>query len=295
MALELQSDIRYLKGVGEERARLYRKLGVETVEDLLYHLPRRYIDLSHPLPLAQAQPGQKCAVRALLAQKGREQRIRRGLSVYKLTAVDGPVTLQITFFNAKYTVESLREGEEYLFYGELGGGFYTRKMESPLVFRPEEAGTLLPVYPLTQGLSNKMVSRQVKEALHRVDELPDPLAASGLPERYGLMSYAEALHAVHFPQDWEKIETGRNRMVFDELLCLTLCFARLRQGRLRQKTEPMKPYPLTDYYGALPYRLTGAQQRAIEEAVRLGFSREHDEEDEIDLGLVELQKKTANA
>ena len=268
MALELQSDIRYLKGVGEERARLYRKLGVETVEDLLYHLPRRYIDLSHPLPLAQAQPGQKCAVRALLAQKGREQRIRRGLSVYKLTAVDGPVTLQITFFNAKYTVESLREGEEYLFYGELGGGFYTRKMESPLVFRPEEAGTLLPVYPLTQGLSNKMVSRQVKEALHRVDELPDPLAASGLPERYGLMSYAEALHAVHFPQDWEKIETGRNRMVFDELLCLTLCFARLRQGRLRQKTEPMKPYPLTDYYGALPYRLTGAQQRAIEEAVR---------------------------
>ena len=268
MALELQSDIRYLKGVGEERARLYRKLGVETVEDLLYHLPRRYIDLSHPLPLAQAQPGQKCAVRALLAQKGREQRIRRGLSVYKLTAVDGPVTLQITFFNAKYTVESLREGEEYLFYGELGGGFYTRKMESPLVFRPEEAGTLLPVYPLTQGLSNKMVSRQVKEALHRVDELPDPLAASGLPERYGLMSYAEALHAVHFPQDWEKIETGRNRMAFDELLCLTLCFAQLRQGRLRQKTEPMKPFPLTEYYRALPYRLTGAQQRAIEEAVR---------------------------
>ena len=268
MALELQSDIRYLKGVGEERARLYRKLGVETVEDLLYHLPRRYIDLSHPLPLAQAQPGQKCAVRALLAQKGREQRIRRGLSVYKLTAVDGPVTLQITFFNAKYTVESLREGEEYLFYGELGGGFYTRKMESPLVFRPEEAGTLLPVYPLTQGLSNKMVSRQVKEALHRVDELPDPLAASGLPEQYGLMSYAEALHAVHFPQDWEKIETGRDRMVFDELLCLTLCFARLRQGRLREKAEPMKPYPLTEYYRALPYRLTGAQQRAIEEAVR---------------------------
>ena len=115
MPLELQSDIRYLKGVGESRAQLYHKLGVDTVEDLLYHIPRRYVDLTHPTPLAEAIPGQKCAVRALLAAKGREQRIRRGLSVFRLTAVDGPVTLHITFFNAKYTVDSLREGEEYLF------------------------------------------------------------------------------------------------------------------------------------------------------------------------------------
>ena len=156
MPLELQSDIRYLKGVGESRAQLYHKLGVDTVEDLLYHIPRRYVDLTHPTPLAEAIPGQKCAVRALLAAKGREQRIRRGLSVFRLTAVDGPVTLHITFFNAKYTVDSLREGEEYLFYGTLTGGFYARQMDSPQVFRPEEAGTLLPVYPLTQGLSNKI-------------------------------------------------------------------------------------------------------------------------------------------
>ena len=220
MPLELQSDIRYLKGVGESRAQLYHKLGVDTVEDLLYHIPRRYVDLTHPTPLAEAIPGQKCAVRALLAAKGREQRIRRGLSVFRLTAVDGPVTLHITFFNAKYTVDSLREGEEYLFYGTLTGGFYTRQMDSPQVFRPEEAGTLLPVYPLTQGLSNKMVSRQVTEALHQVEQLPDPLAGSGLPQQYGLMSYSEALHAVHSPRDWAAIETGRRRMVFDELLCL---------------------------------------------------------------------------
>ena len=267
MPLELQSDIRYLKGVGESRAQLYHKLGVDTVEDLLYHIPRRYVDLTHPTPLAEAIPGQKCAVRALLAAKGREQRIRRGLSVFRLTAVDGPVTLHITFFNAKYTVDSLREGEEYLFYGTLTGGFYARQMDSPQVFRPEEAGTLLPVYPLTQGLSNKMVSRQVTEALHRVEQLPDPLAGSGLPQQYGLMSYSEALHAVHFPRDWAAIETGRSRMVFDELLCLTICFARMRQGRALRHIAPMQPHPLTAYYQALPYQLTGAQQRAIAEAI----------------------------
>lgn len=267
MPLELQSDIRYLKGVGESRAQLYHKLGVDTVEDLLYHIPRRYVDLTRPTPLAEAIPGQKCAVRALLAAKGREQRIRRGLSVFRLTAVDGPVTLHITFFNAKYTVDSLREGEEYLFYGTLTGGFYTRQMDSPQVFRPEEAGTLLPVYPLTQGLSNKMVSRQVTEALHRVEQLPDPLAGSGLPRQYGLMSYSEALHAVHFPRDWAAIETGRSRMVFDELLCLTICFARMRRGRALRHIVPMQPHPLTAYYQALPYQLTGAQQRAIAEAI----------------------------
>lgn len=267
MALELQTDIRYLKGVGESRAALYQKLGIETVEDLLYHIPRRYIDLTRPTPLAAAVPGQKCAVRALLAAKGREQRIRRGLSVFRLTAVDGPVTLHITFFNAKYTVEALREGEEYIFYGTVTGGFYSRQMDSPQVFRPEEAGTLLPVYSLTQGLSNKMVSRQVTEALNRVEQLPDPLEGSGLPQQYGLLSYSQALHAVHFPPDWQAIETGRNRMVFDELLCLSLCFARMREGRHRLHVPPMRMQPLTEYYRALPYELTGAQQRAIAEAM----------------------------
>lgn len=267
MALELQTDIRYLKGVGESRAALYQKLGIETVEDLLYHIPRRYIDLTRPTPLAAAVPGQKCAVRALLAAKGREQRIRRGLSLFKLTAVDGPVTLHITFFNAKYTVEALREGEEYIFYGTVAGGFYSRQMDSPQVFRPEEAGTLLPVYSLTQGLSNKMVSRQVTEALNRVEQLPDPLEGSGLPQQYGLLSYSQALHAVHFPPDWQAIETGRNRMVFDELLCLSLCFARMREGRHRLHVPPMRMQPLTEYYRALPYELTGAQQRAIAEAM----------------------------
>ena len=267
MALELQTDIRYLKGVGESRAALYQKLGIETVEDLLYHIPRRYIDLTRPTPLAAAVPGQKCAVRALLAAKGREQRIRRGLSLFKLTAVDGPVTLHITFFNAKYTVEALREGEEYIFYGSVTGGFYSRQMDSPQVFRPEEAGTLLPVYSLTQGLSNKMVSRQVTEALNRVEQLPDPLEGSGLPQQYGLLSYSQALHAVHFPPDWQAIETGRNRMVFDELLCLSLCFAWMREGRHRLHVPPMRMQPLTEYYRALPYELTGAQQRAIAEAM----------------------------
>ena len=151
MPIDLQTSIRYLKGVGERRAALYSKLGIETMEDLLYHIPRNYIDLIRPLPLAEAQTGQKCAVRALLAAKSREQRIRRGLSIFKLTAVDGAASLQITLFNAGYTVGALREGCEYIFYGTLTGGFYQKSLDNPQIFPLEEAGTLLPVYPLPRG------------------------------------------------------------------------------------------------------------------------------------------------
>lgn len=267
MAPNLQSDIRYLKGVGEERAKLYRKLGIETLEDLLYHLPRHYIDLTAPVPLAEVQPGQKCAVRATVAAKGREQRIRKGLSIFKVTACDGAVTLQLTFFNAKYTVEALHEGEEYLFYGTVEGNLLRREMESPQVFSLAEAGALVPVYPLTQGLSNKMLIRGVRAALAEVQELPDPLSGTGLPEHYALPGYAAALQMAHHPRNWEEIETGRSRMVFDELLCLTLSFARLRAGRSSHHIPAMKMQPLTDFYRALPYELTHAQQRSIAEAL----------------------------
>ena len=267
MALDLQSDIRYLKGVGEERAKLYHKLGIDTVEDLFYHLPRNYIDLTAPEYLAEAQPGTKQVIRAAVAIKGREQRIRSGLSLFKVTAVDGPVTLQITFFNARYTVDALKVGEEYLFYGMVEGNLLHRQMNAPQVFSVEEAGSLLPVYPLTQGLSNKVVSRHIQAALSECAALPDPLEGSGLPQQYGLWDYARALCAVHHPRDWSEIETGRSRMVFDELLCLTLCFARLRSSRAENHIRPMRMQPLSGFYRALPFDLTRAQQRAIAEAL----------------------------
>mgnify|MGYP001620335308 CR=1 FL=1 len=214
MPLELQSDIRYLKGVGESRAQLYHKLGVDTVEDLLYHIPRRYVDLTHPTPLAEAIPGQKCAVRALLAAKGREQRIRRGLSVFRLTAVDGPVTLHITFFNAKYTVDSLREGEEYLFYGTLAGGFYTRQMDSPQVFRPEEAGKEDELAAYLQKNPAAQVTltgyADVQTGNHRLNKtlsarraqaVADALTAKGIADRITADSQGDTVQPFATPEE----------------------------------------------------------------------------------------------
>ena len=126
--LELSSEVRYIKGVGDVRMKLYQKLGIETVEQLLHHIPRRYLDLRETCPVRLMRPGEMTAVRAVVAAKGREQRIRRGLSIWKVTAVDGPDTLNLTFFNSRYAVEALQEGTEYIFYGKAEGTLLRREM-----------------------------------------------------------------------------------------------------------------------------------------------------------------------
>ncbi len=268
MALEPETDIRYLKGVGEQRARLYGKLGVATVEELLYLLPRHYLDFTAPQTIASAPVGERAAIRATVLKKSGEQRIRRGLSLFKVLVGDDDLTLEITFFNARYTVQSLTVGQEYYFYGKVGGSLFRRKMDSPQVYPLSAGGTLLPVYPLTAGLSSRMVTRQVEEALSSVPLWEDPLAGSGLAERYDLPPYAEALRMVHHPHSWAEVERGRSRLVFEELLCLALSFARLREGRAALRVRPMEKKPMEAFYRALPFTLTGAQQRAIDETLR---------------------------
>ena len=265
MPLMLESAIRYVRGVGEAREKLYRKLAVETVEDLLYHLPRSYVDLTAPCGILAAPLGELAPVRAVVAGKGREQRIRRGLSVFKVTAVDEASSLTITFFNAKYTVESLREGQEYIFYGKMEGTLLRREMKAPLVF-PAGTGGLVPIYPLTAGLTSKGIAGNVDAALAALGELPDSLP-SLLRGKYHLCTLDFALRNIHRPHTMEEARIARRRLIFEELLCLGLGFARLREGRTKLISRPMEPVDLSPFWEALPFSPTGAQRRAVAEAV----------------------------
>ena len=165
MALTLDTSVQYLKGVGERRAELYEKLNIRTVEDLLYHFPRSYMDLTQAVPIAQAPFQQPVAIRGWVVKKSGEQRIRKGLSVYKVQIADASGSATITFFNGKYTVDALKLDQEYLFYGKVSGTFLRRELSSPLVIPLEEGGKLFPIYPLTAGLSSRMISSTSLEAL----------------------------------------------------------------------------------------------------------------------------------
>lgn len=260
----MDSDIRYVKGVGEARMKLYHKLGIYKVGDLLCHLPRRYLDLGHPVSVAAAPLGEVAAVRAMVAHKGGEQRIRKGLSLFKVTAVDGASTLYLTFFNGKYAVAPLAEGQEALFYGRVEGTLTRREMNNPLVFSLDDQG-LIPVYPLTAGITSRSILKNISSALEVMGQLEDPLPG-GLRLSHGLCTFDYAIRTIHRPQSQGEADIARDRLIFDELLCLALGLGRLRAGRIRETTVPMPPADLKPFYRALPFTLTDAQQRAIGEA-----------------------------
>ncbi|MDD2954971.1 MAG: ATP-dependent DNA helicase RecG [Oscillospiraceae bacterium] len=265
MEYSLDTDLRYLKGVGEKRAALYGRLGVFTLGDLLRHYPREYLDYSHPEPISAAPFGETCAVRARLVSKSGEQRIRKGLSLFKALATDDTDDLYLTFFHAKYTVAQLKEEEEYIFYGRMEGKFTHREMTAPLVLSPQGEEAFFPIYPLTEGLSSRAVSASVRQALtllqgHIGETLPPQLLA-----RFELCGLEEALRDVHFPPSQQALDRARRRLMFEELFTLSLALSQLKSNSHRQTGAPMSPVELSGFLGLLPFSLTGAQRRAIEE------------------------------
>lgn len=266
MPLTPESGIQYLKGVGEKRAALYAKLGVHTVRDLLRHFPRDYIDLSAPCEVASAPVGETCAIRAVLLSKSKEQRIRAGLSVFKLEAADGSGSFAITIFNSKYTVDALQPGQEYIFYGRLTGSLLRREMLSPSIYPLPGAERILPVYPQTAGIHSGLIRRNILQALREVEIPEDPLPRDIL-RKHGLPPAEEAVRNIHFPGDLAAAERARARFIFEELLTLSCALSTLRADHTAEAVQAMRRIDLGPFYASLPFSPTGAQLRCIGEAV----------------------------
>ncbi|MCL2055877.1 MAG: ATP-dependent DNA helicase RecG [Oscillospiraceae bacterium] len=262
----LDTDIRYSKGIGEKRAALYAKLGIATVGGLLYHLPRGYIDLSAPYGVLDAPIDENCAVKARLMRKSPEQRIRDGLSVFKLRAEDPSGVLNITMFNSKYTVDHLDLDREYIFYGRVSGGFTGREMNSPAIYPINGTERIVPIYPTTAGLSSNMIRFHIKSALAALPELPDPIPAD-IREKYALMGRKESLRNVHFPEDLQQAVCARERFVFEELLTLCCGLSILRAGSKIRRAAVIAPVDMRPFYGCLPFAPTNAQLRAIADII----------------------------
>lgn len=263
----LDTDIQFLKGVGDKRASIYRKLGIGTINDLLGYFPRAYIDLSNPTDISSAQMGESCAIRATVLKKSSEIRLRGGLSLWKVEVSDDTSDMTVTFFNTKYTVESLKIGESYIFYGRLGGTMLSREMNSPTVFSASEADGLWPVYPLTSGITGRTIVNNMREALSALsDSYPDSLP-SDIKQRNNLCDVSFALKAIHFPKSQYEADIARNRFIFEELLILSLSLGRLRGGRGRKSSIPIPKPDLDIFRSALPFRLTNAQNRCVEEII----------------------------
>lgn len=267
MASLFHVDIRSLKGVGEKRAGLFQKLGAPTVGALLRLYPRAYEDWSPVDSIACAPFDTPCAIRAAVVRAPAEHRIRQGLTLYKLRVTDGASDMDITLFNNKFGAQQLVSGEEFIFYGRVSGTLLRRQMSSPAFARAEGCGRIRPIYPLTEGLTNRMVENAVRQALLMLPDQPrDPLPPS-LREEAGLCGLAFAIHEIHFPSSDEALAQARKRLAFEELFTLALGMFLLKRRSRHETGLSIQRDVSEDFLSLLPFAPTGAQRRAVKEAM----------------------------
>ena len=257
-------DITYLKGVGPKRAELYRKLGIETAEQLIELYPRDYVDLTAPVTVAQAHIGEVCAFRAFVMSKKSPFNEYARMALYKAELSDGTGNITAVFFNTKYAFGRLETGREYIFYGKITGDEIRKQISTPLFVDVSE-NVLMPKYPLTAGLSNNMVSANVKTALQQVtvaESLPQPLI-----EKLGLLPRETAVRQIHFPRTRQEYTEARRRLVLEELLALKLGLSLMKRRGREHTGAVMKPADITPLWRALPFEPTNAQKNAVRDCI----------------------------
>ncbi len=267
---DLKTDVRYVKGIGEQRAKALAKLGIHTLRDLISWFPRRYEDRTETRRIADLIPGETACAAAMVAAAPTVTHVRKGLDLVKLRAVDETGALDVTFFNQSWLKNSLRAGETYVFCGKAEGSLFRRRMTNPVVEpegRREATGRIVPVYPLTAGVSQLILSRSVRQGLDAcADILPDALPDE-IRMEHQLCRVGYAYENIHFPENAEALDLARRRLAFEELFLFTLGLRRLRQRRETVEVEPFRPVDMGVFYQALPFSLTEAQRRCIDEAL----------------------------
>ena len=267
---DLKTSVQFIHGIGPQRAKALEKLGIATLGDLISWFPRRYEDRTQIVPIAQLDPDTPACVAAMIAAPPTLSHIRKGMDLVKVRAVDDTGMLEVTFFNQTWLKNQLHEGETYLFYGRAEGNLLRRRMTSPVVEpigRREFTGRIVPIYPLTAGVSQLILSRSIRQGLDAcTDILPDALPDE-VRQAHHLCRINYAYENIHFPEHEEALALARRRLAFEELFFFTIGLQRLRRRREVVHVEPFSPVDMDAFYQALPFSLTGAQRRCVDEAL----------------------------
>mgnify|MGYP000260071917 FL=1 len=259
----LERSVVYVKGVGPKRAELFEKVGVSTVYDLLQYCPRDYIDLSAPCEIKNAQGEDPLVIRARVVKKMPPARIRKGLTVCKAVFTDDTDDITVTLYNQEYLFASLKEGEDYILYGKVAGNMVRREMNSPMVFSAASPDLILPVYPLTEGLSQNIIRKAVRGALDLVLGEVEDIMPQYVRDSCRMCSLACAWENIHFPKSLYGAHEARRRLIFDELLIHSLAIAYQRQNEDSDSNYIMQAQPLEEFTSALPFTLTKTQLRSL--------------------------------
>ena len=265
----LEDSIQFVKGIGPKKAKLFEKLHIRTLRAALETYPRDYEDRTRITRIADIDAEDKYAIRAVVGTEPKVNRIRKGLTLVKCTIFDESGSLNVTYFNNPYAAALLRVGQEYVFYGRVQGWGRGRTLISPQSEKvapdAEHPGRIVPVYPLTAGLTQRDMERVTDAALAAVPgDWPDPLPEV-LRAKYRLLDASDALAAIHRPQTADDVAQARRRMVFEELFLLCCGLQQLKERRKADQGIVFAQAGLEAFYETLPFAPTGAQRRAIAE------------------------------
>jgi len=264
----LSDPITILKGIGPAKAKLFAQLNIVTLEDLICHFPRGYEDRTRLVPIEKLEVDVPACFRAMVMNTPRTSHIRKGLDLTKVQVADHSARLNLTFFNNRFAAEQLRYGEEYIFYGAVTGDFIGYNMTNPVFERldsqPVTTRRVLPVYPLTAGLTNAAVLRAVQQAL-AICDTPAEIIPEEIRQRYGILPAERAYYAIHEPSSMAEAELAKKRLIFEEFFVFSAGLSLMRAARADKRCPAYKDTDLSSFYSLLPFELTGAQKRCIDQ------------------------------
>ena len=268
--LSLADPVTALPGVGDKRAELLHALGLDTVRDLLYHFPRAYQDRRVLTPIADIREGETVTIEAEVV-KSRAIRLRRRLAMADVTLRDASGEIRAIWFGQDYLARILKPGSRGFFTGATGAwkGLALRNPDYELHTGDEEdrlnSGRIVPVYRLTDGVSQRMLRRLVRTALDLAEPVCDALSQD-LREAHGFPSAEDALRQAHFPDELESGRLAKNRFAYEELLGIQLG---VLAARAKRHLECKRHHHVVDgpllraLRKALPFTLTDGQQQAV--------------------------------
>lgn len=263
--MEKQS-ISVLKGIGKERMKAFERLGVTNVCDLMRLFPRDYEDRSVITPIQEIQEEKAVCVRATVFSAVRQIRTR-SIFIFKCTIADDSGEMNVVWFNNPYIKQMLRQGEEYVFCGRVQRTSGQWELQSPLFEKPGKnqlIGRIIPIYPLTSGLSQRNVVDAVTQALSK--ELEEEWLPHSIRMDFQLCDLEFALRNIHFPQDLESAAIARKRFKFEEVFTFSLRLAQKKQETMNESGPILEKQGwLEEFVHSLPFTPTGAQRRCMEE------------------------------
>ena len=265
---KLSDPITILKGIGAAKAKQFQNLNIFTLRDLICHFPRGYEDRTKIVPIEKLEVDKPACFRGMVMNTPRTNHIRKGLDLTRVQVADHSGRLNLTFFNNRFAAENLQYGSEYIFHGTLNGDYAGYGITNPvfeaLDSAPVTTRRVLPIYPLTAGLTNAAMLKAVRQALALCDP-PAEILPAEIRSKYGILPADRAYYAIHEPSSMEEAEMAKKRLIFEEFFVFSAGLSLMRASRAGKQTAPYTNLNLQPFYASLPFTLTNAQQNAIGE------------------------------